>query len=123
MVSNYNKFPSTETHESEVWVGWSSIIAYLDDIEKAKKCILTVECYHGVLFNKLAEAFKGLNSTLFIDTSSLLKSSGEVEKITRPDVTDDELFGIITRLNISDFLDAAKVKEARRAIEQKKRDS
>jgi hypothetical protein len=42
----------------------------------------------------------------------------EIDSLVYPDVTDDEVFGYITRLTLKDFFDDAKTEVAKKAIEE-----
>lgn len=116
--SNYDKFPAVAI-EGEIFKGWDSILAELSDKIKATgkdKVVMTVECYQGVYNAELTREFQKLSPKCFLDTSSLMKSEEEIRTMTWPDVTDDAIFGYMTRLSIQDFFDKAKVSEAKHKV-------
>ncbi len=45
-------------------------------------------------------------------------SENEIDSLVYPDVTDDEVFGYMTRLTIKNFFDASKLSDAKKAIEE-----
>lgn len=106
--SNYDKFPVTNI-TGEIWVGIEDIISQLQREIVKKDFILVVDCYVGVSLDKLYECLINLHPDLCINTECLMNPENEVRDMTYPYVTDDELFGYRTRLNISDFFDHEKV--------------
>ena len=117
--SNYDKFPVTNI-TGEIWVGIEDIISQLQREIVKKDFILVVDCYVGVSLDKLYECLINLHPDLCINTEYLMKPENEVRDMTYPYVTDDELFGYRTRLNISDFFDHEKVSAFRKRISSEK---
>lgn len=117
-MSNYNKMPFF-TVEGELFSGWKSII---DEIsknihsKKGERYILAVECYQGVYHNELIEGFKGINPSLFINSEEAFYSEEVIRDMTYPDVTDDAIFGFITRLTYYKILDHEKIGNLRSKI-------
>ncbi|MDX1702270.1 MAG: hypothetical protein R3250_16705, partial [Melioribacteraceae bacterium] len=93
--------------------GWQNIFQnILDDLSKniEEKTILVVECYQGVNLEEVIEAIKHYlphDSLTIADT--LMHNSQYIEKMIYPDVTDDRIFGYMTRLNIDSFYDQKNV--------------
>lgn len=106
-TSNYEKFPSVEI-SGDITVGWDKI---REQIEKKNVQKIVIETYHGTIYNSLKKEFQKLKHDTFIDTASLLRSEAEINEITYKDVTDDAIFGYITRLELADFLCPAKVND------------
>lgn len=110
--SNFDKFPSLKV-DGDVVVGWSAIATKLKEhVSKLNKSqvIVAVETYQGVLNDELIEGFGLLSPNKFVNTQGCLKSEDEIRSLTYPDVTDDEIFGYMTRLSMVDFFDTEKVK-------------
>lgn len=111
--SNYDKFPSIPV-EGSIWSGWKEILGHLrkniNDSNK-EKFILLVECYQGVNEKELIKEFHGLDPYLFINTKEIFRPESEIASLTYPDVTDDRVFGYMTRLTLNDFVDKEKVVE------------
>lgn len=117
-MSNYNKMPFFPA-DGEMFTGWESIRERLKkeiNAEKSERYILVVECYQGVYHNELLEGFKGLNPDLFIQSENAFYPEEKICEITYPDVTDDAIFGYMTRLTYDKLLDPEKVNALRAEI-------
>ena len=91
----------------------------LADIAKRNKKTTTVavEYYQGVLEENVTEALvNGLKPNLVINTRDLMWSEQKIKTMIYPDVTDDRIFGYMTRLTIDAFFDPEKVEVARKEI-------
>lgn len=111
--ANYDKFPfvQVETENSSCVSGWNAIGKKLnDEIISSGKKIIVVECYQGVLESELVSNLRAtVKHAIWIDASEAYKSRQEILDMTYPDVTDDRIFGYLTRLNVGDFLDKQKI--------------
>lgn len=88
----------------------------LEEIPKKRK-VLVIECYHGLYEKEIIEHLKAeLNPALFIHAAEAMRPAPEIEKMVRPDVTDDRIFGFMTRLNLEDFFNDQQTKELRERI-------
>lgn len=117
-MSTYNKTPFFPI-AGKAYKGWNAIIDELNSKIKSsdsKRSILVIECYQGVNHDELINGFNGLDYNVFINSDEAFHSDEEIRKLTYPDVTDDAIFGFITRLNYSDFLNFEKVKKLREKI-------
>jgi len=123
-VSTYNKFPViqlTEEYAASCYTGWKSITMEikqkLDSTSKDKK-ILVIEFYPGVLKDEVYKAFKPeFTDALFIDSSQAMLDEERLNELLKDDITDDEIFGYITRKNIDCYFDADKINTIRNQIE------
>jgi mannose-6-phosphate isomerase class I len=109
--SNYDKYPFV-TVQGNIWTGWDPIVNQLQQEIAGKpktNFIMAIECYQGVNHNELIYGFKQIPHELFINTNEVFYSDEDIVKLTYPDVTDDDIFGYMTRLNMIDFLDKKKV--------------
>jgi mannose-6-phosphate isomerase class I len=125
MQSNFNKTPSIKmSGEYSCHTGWPSIGRIIRDRLEGipqKRKILVIECYQGLYENEIIEHLRAaLNPALFIHAAEAMRPAPEIEKMVRPDVTDDRIFGFMTRLNLEDFFDDRKTKELRNRIEATK---
>lgn len=109
MRSNYNKIPAVAVDGSVV-KGWEDITTELNSTSPK---VTAIECYVGVDFQEIA---LGLDSAYTVDTRDLFLSQEDVLEMTKAEVTDDSIFGFITRLNMDDFMDACKVAKAKKEI-------
>ncbi len=117
-MSNYNKMPFFPA-DGEMFTGWESIRERLKteiNAGKSERYILVVECYQGVYHHELQEGFKGLNPDLFIQSEEAFYPEKKIREITYPDVTDDAIFGYMTRLTYYKLLDPEKVNALREEI-------
>lgn len=110
--ANYDKFPhvQVEAENGSCISGWQAIGKKLNDEISSGKKIIVVECYQGVLENELVSNLKAtVKHDVWIDAKDAYKNEQEILGLTYPDVTDDRIFGYLTRLNVSDFLDNQKI--------------
>jgi len=114
MNTKYNKFPSVIMPKSfKCHSGWNNICNQINSdlgkIHKTKK-IVVVEFYHGVDEKELNKELKNnLNPDLFIDAKKAMLNEDEVNKKVFPDVTNDRIFGFITRLDLDNFFVTEKI--------------
>ena len=121
---NYDKWPviKVKNAKHECQVGWEAIIQHLleqlNKIQK-KQRVIVFECYQGVLDDEIITALQnGLEGNYFFSKDYLLPEN-KIDSLVFPDVTDDEVFGYMTRLILKDFFDASKIKSAKKTIEEK----
>lgn len=123
MKPNFNKRPSVQvTKDSNgCFGGWDAVFRALEAKLKESvhpKKIVTVECYQGVYFDELLGIFtQYLKPGHVITSRDYFLPPGEVERITFPDVTDDRIFGYLTRLNMTDLIDKEKAKLLKKKVE------
>lgn len=122
--SNYDKFPyvAVKGFESQCWSGWDRIGSELNEsIPAGQKRIIAVESYPGVLEEEvLPELLRTFAPQLIIRTANLMLPPDRIDALVQRDVTDDPVFGFLSNLRIDDFLDADKVRGARREVDAAK---
>lgn len=117
-MSNYNKTPFFPV-DGEIFTGWKSITERLKteiDSKESERFVLVVECYQGVYHHELLEAFGSLNPDVLIMSEDAFYAEEKIREITYPDVTDDAIFGYMTRLTYDKLLDTEKVDALRAQI-------
>lgn len=122
MKPNFNKKPSVKVRSdsSGCFSGWDAIFGTIDS--KLKSCVrktkvVVVECYQGVYFEELLSIFiHYLKPRRIISSHEFFLSPEEIERITFPDVTDDRIFGFLTRLNMTDLVDKEKVESLKKEV-------
>ena len=120
-MTNYNNKPVVEVKQPfEVWRGWATICEEINaasaKIDKAIK-VIVIETYQGVIDEELRAGIRsGLSHHLWIEAREAMKSEADVKTMIYPDVTDDRIFGALSRLNISDYQDQKKVSHYRNVI-------
>lgn len=93
--------------------GWDSIAEQIQqhlDQQKAEQQYLVIECYSGVFEEEIIKALKALNPAQIIRSTDFFKSEKDILQMTQPDVTEDRIFGHMTRLRLKDFMDPKKLK-------------
>ncbi len=120
-TSNYDKLPFIEVEkENRSCVeGWAGIIAELKKKIHSlnrKKIIVAIECYAGVHDEELLQHISTLPHRLFIHSLSIFKEEDRIREMVYPDVTDDRIFGYMTRLNMTDYLDDDKLLRSQASI-------
>ena len=123
-IPNYNKFPVIKTmHQSTVCLqGWAAVLDVIKQqvrlINQPKK-IIAFECYPGILDEEvIPQLQQALNGTFYF-TKDFMLDEEKVEQLVYPDVTDDEIFGYITRLQLMDFFDKEKLQSFQEKIDDK----
>jgi mannose-6-phosphate isomerase class I len=109
--ANYDKFPHVlvEVENESCIFGWDAMIWQVNKEITLGKKLIVIECYQGVLDEEVRTHFRGgLSLDVWIDSADAMKSEAEILEMTYPDVTDDRIFGYLTRLNIEDYLDPDK---------------
>jgi len=75
----------------------------------AKK-VIVVDCYQGVIFEDLLGIFtERLKPDVVITSRDYFLAPEEISRITWPDVTDDRIFGYLTRLTFKDLISNEKL--------------
>ncbi len=113
--SNYDKYPSVAVpkEHDKSFCGWGAIAEELNSalsgVSDERKC-LVVECYNGIIDAEVCAALKsGVESVLFVDTKTLMLPSYKINALLSEDITDDEIFGYITRYDIDCYFDTTKI--------------
>jgi mannose-6-phosphate isomerase class I len=78
---------------------------------------IVVECYHGVHIQEISAAFAEQfpDATVVFSQDTMLHSN-EINAFFAPDITEDELFGYITRYTVDSFFDRIKVAQIQKYI-------
>jgi hypothetical protein len=119
-IPNYDKFPFIEAGKDQeaCIVGWEGIVAALKDkIAGKRKTVIVVECYPGVNEAEVLSSLKGLSALPTIRASAAYKEERCIREMVAPDVTDDRVFGYLTRLDMKDYFDVKKLQDLRAQVE------
>jgi mannose-6-phosphate isomerase class I len=124
--SEFNRKPyvPVKGKENECVTGWKEIAAIIlaaaEKKRPGKRKVIVVEVYQGVYYERLlADMEKILNPDMLVNTLALFHDEGYIRDLTQPDVTDDRIFGYMTRLKMNDLLDPAKVQSARDQVAER----
>ena len=121
--SNYDKRPVIKVDEKHtINIGWREIgeqLSHHISHRDSKKTVVAIECYPGVLEDEIVTGLKGILSPdhIFL-ANEAMNSPEEIDQLVYPDVTDDRVFGYLTRLHIGDFFDSEKVAALRKKISE-----
>jgi mannose-6-phosphate isomerase class I len=114
--TGFNSVPHVEVDGNyQVSQGWSEITAALlaGSTIQADPRIIAVEYYQGVYEEAVtAELITGLQPALVIRTRDLMWPGERIRELVFPDVTNDRIFGFLTRLTIDAWFDPEKLKDA-----------
>src|SRR5665648_97505 len=125
-ASKFNNLPVVEVKNDHYKVinGWEAICSRLNKEISAlggKKKIVVIETYQGVIHEELIINLKdGLNHTRFILAEDFMLPEEEIKKLVFQDVTNDRIFGFLTRLTLDSFFDTDKVSAIQAEIESQK---
>jgi mannose-6-phosphate isomerase class I len=89
-----------------VWQGWRDILLRIGGEISRGAHRISVEIYPGVFEQEVLEAFvAALHPTHVFRTRDCWKTAAEIDVLVRDDLTDDPVFGRISRFTIEDFAD------------------
>ena len=123
MKSNFNKRPvvNIKGEDDNCVSGWDNLTKILKQTFNKgtkQKIVVVVETYQGILDTEVLNELKDrLQPDEVILAEEAYLSEERVLDITHEDITDDRIFGFMTRLDIHSILDAQKVAESKRKIE------
>lgn len=121
--SRFNNLPVVEVKSNRYKVenGWKEICARLNIAISAidgKKKLVVIEAYQGVIHEELIANLKnGLNPDRFILAEEFMLTEEEIKKLIFQDVTNDRIFGFLTRLTIDAFFSPEKILEIQSGID------
>lgn len=111
-----------EAFASCCYTGWEDITAALQQrIQTINKprTTLVVECYQGVLDAELILSLKqAFPDALFLLSGQSMLPEEVLNVRLKDDITDDEIFGYMTRLNMDCYFDADKVNGLHQQIDE-----
>jgi len=120
---NYEKFPVVPVSPTAdaCAVGWDAIGARLRAaVERlaTPRVNVAVECYPGVLHDEILPALeRQLRPSLVIRMEEAMLPSEQIDAIVRDDVTDDPVFGYLTRRRLEEFFDPGKLATMRSRLD------
>lgn len=119
-MSNYNKTPFFPI-QGKLFSGWSSIREKLRkriELSDLKRFVLIVECYQGVNHKELENELSLLKPKVLVQSESAFHPETKLRELTFPDVTEDAIFGFMTRLSYDDFIDNEKADKLRNLVKE-----
>jgi mannose-6-phosphate isomerase class I len=121
MSSSYDKFPiiSISSDAEDCDLDWSSVVDKIRKVHQSGKRIICIECYPGVFEDEIRKALRTAFSPVEIFyTGESLKPTREIDQMLEKELSDDPVFGRLSRLDLIDFFDRsalAKLTETVRA--------
>lgn len=116
--SNYDKFPVVNVpgYEDACLCGWNDIMEHLRSQVPASG-VLVLECYQGVHDAEVLSALKSAfpRASLYLSADAM-KSQEQLHDVLKDDITEDEIFGYMTRYTIDVYFDAHKVEHMREQL-------
>ena len=104
--SKYDRFPEIKV-EGESWQGYKDII---NRIQQHNANVIVIECYPGVNYNEIEEnLIKPLNPSLVIKSDDYALEPHSLDKLLKPYLTDDRVFGYMSNFVIEDFYEKASI--------------
>lgn len=119
MRSNFDKYPFIKvTQPSEACTsGWRDICSRLNQhIESLgrQRVVVAIDCYHGVLHEEVEASLRmSLRCDAFIRVTDAFKAPDKIAAMVYPDVTDDRIFGFMTRLTIDAWFEQTRLSAMR----------
>jgi mannose-6-phosphate isomerase class I len=121
LLPDFNKVPVIHVREfnNDYFKGWGNIFREINENlnKNRNKKIIVVDCYQGVFFEELLKIFsENLQPDLVITSPDYFLSPEDIYRITWPDVTDDRIFGYLTRLNIFNLINPEQLESCREKV-------
>src|SRR5882757_7481203 len=122
MRSNYDKSPfiTVKEHAADCWQGWDDTCRVIrEKVEgfHGKKKIVAMECYPGVSDEEVLPQLKKNIGGAFYYSKDYMLPEEKILQMVYPDVTDDAVFGYITRLHLEDFFDTSALSVLQKKID------
>lgn len=98
-----------------ITIGWENICNSLAEAALGRK-IIALDLYTGTYENEITEAFGKYSGRKIICTRDIMKPEEEIIRMTAGMMTDDQLFGHVTYLDMNDWFEAEKIAQTREMI-------
>lgn len=120
MKSNFDKFPEVTIKGHSCYSGWDNVIDEINKaIQKKKKIVVAIECYHGVFVKEIVKhVSEELKPTLLIKSAAAMKDENVIAEMVEKFVTDDPVFGYITSLELQDYFDDTKIAQLQKQVNE-----
>lgn len=122
MSSNYIKEPAIKVNgfKHHCKLGWKAICSEINEqiagIGK-EKVVVVIDCYQGVFHQDIEPVLReNIHFTEFLVASDSFKNESEISAMVYPDVTDDSIFGFMTKLTIDQYFDEESLIQTRKKV-------
>lgn len=122
--SNFNKSPVIRLNgkDNECFQGWKNICLELNrNLSgcKSQKKVIVIETYQGVFHDEILSSITAeIEFKQTYLTGDVLLSEDRINTLVYPELTDDRVFGFLTRLHMVDFFDIDKLEELKARIKK-----
>lgn len=118
--SNYDKYPVVVVPDmgDRCICGWASIMSRLrNEIVGKRHPVIVFECYQGVYDKEVLDAIQVefADASIYLSADAM-KSESELFSILKDDITDDRVFGYMTRYTMDVYFDENEVASMRKDI-------
>lgn len=118
--SNYDKYPKVVVSgmEDRCICGWASIMSRIrQEIAGKQNPVIVFECYQGVYDREVCNAIRNefADASIYL-SSDAMKDQDRLYSILKDDITDDRIFGYMTRYTMDVYFDEDKVASMRERI-------
>jgi len=118
---NKRPFVAVRGKENACVTGWDATGQKIRDAVRELPghhgAVVVVETYQGVYYEDLRDQLTdAIGPDLLVDMQTLFYPEAHIRKLTQPDVTDDRVFGYMSRLRMSDLLDPEMLSEANKQL-------
>jgi mannose-6-phosphate isomerase class I len=109
----YDRFPSIASGSAaECLTGWNAVGEHLSR-SVGSRGVIAIECYPAVNLDEIQKALrKFFPGARFFSTENLLLPPTEIDKMVRPSLGDDPVFGLMNAIEIADFFDPKRLADA-----------
>jgi len=123
MENSFRKFPTIKVkgQKNSCFVGTGDIAKEIEQSIKAlnkSDVTVVIECYQGVFYEELLSLVENINYSELISAKDSMLSESEIRELTQPDVTNDRVFGYLSRLNMIDYFNLEKIKQVKQHLIQ-----
>jgi mannose-6-phosphate isomerase class I len=119
--SRYDKRPRVDVDgDDRLSVrGWREIGERLRAAGTRPGAVIAVECYPGVLLEEVERALaEQLRPAALVRSGEALRPPAELERMVRPFLTDDPVFGRMNELEVEDLWEPSRAAELRRQVSE-----
>jgi hypothetical protein len=119
--SRYDKRPRVDVDgDDRLSVrGWREIGERLRAAGTRPGAVIAVECYPGVLLEEGERALaEQLRPAALVRSGEALRPPAELERMVRPFLTDDPVFGRMNELEVEDLWEPSRAAELRRQVSE-----
>lgn len=115
-ISKYEKRPgvAVSPRERDCAQGWGEVLEDLKERRDARRIV--IECFHGVQLEPLRrELVAKLGADLVLEAADAMLPAEAIDAKFAARLTDDPVFGFLTKPELEEYFDAEKLRQARQS--------